>query len=408
MENKKIKFPIAAILFLVNLVFNFIALIINYYYSYLRTSTISVITDVLLIAILLGVTILLFKRKCNNKLLIFTGLLILPSSINLLRYFSINNVITLLNNFLIFYLVCVAILPQFAVFKNLAKKFYYVPAIISLCLTLYNTVVTYISCLKSNYYDTMFSLMFAFSAFVTGLLLDLSILFLLKWCFYPYENVTNDKIANNTKIERTNIMNNNFENSNAVLDYNESYCELVKHILLSLFTFGIWMYIWIYRTTRTLNKAPNSEKYDPTSKLLLCMFVPFYMIYWYYKHAEKLDKLNAVAGKKTDNTIMYLLLAIFIPIVPCILMQDNINKLCSGAIVNPGSASVNSDTTSGSYNSVQPKTTVNDELKSVEALKEYKSLLDMGVISQEEFDAKKKQLLGIREKAQALNDLPEF
>ena len=38
---------------------------------------------------------------------------------------------------------------------------------------------------------------------------------------------------------------------------------------------------------------------------------------------------------------------------------------------------------------------VSNEASSVEVLKKYKELLDTGVISQEEFDAKKKQLLGV-------------
>ena len=41
------------------------------------------------------------------------------------------------------------------------------------------------------------------------------------------------------------------------------------------------------------------------------------------------------------------------------------------------------------------ETTVQEKNDSITALKEYKSLLDMGVITQEEFDAKKKQLLGL-------------
>ena len=193
-------------------------------------------------------------------------------------------------------------------------------------------------------------------------------LLLYKWFKDPYEK---EKIVD--------------ENYNNTLDYNESYIDLVKHILLSLFTFGIWMLIWIYKTTNSLNKAPNTEKYDPTKKLLLCMFVPFYMIYWYYKHAEKIDKLNAVAEKKSDNTTMYLLLAIFIPIVACILMQDNINKLCTSDVC----------VTQASNSETSVNTTVKDEKNTAEALKDYKSLLDMGVITQEEFDAKKKQLLGM-------------
>ena len=109
------------------------------------------------------------------------------------------------------------------------------------------------------------------------------------------------------------------------------------------------------------------------------------MIYWFYKHGEKIDKLNAVAGNKTDNTTMYLLLGIFIPVVACILMQDNINKLCTTeAYVAP---TTNSE--------VSVSVSAKDEKNTAEALKEYKSLLDMGVITQEEFEAKKKQLLGL-------------
>lgn len=44
----------------------------------------------------------------------------------------------------------------------------------------------------------------------------------------------------------------------------------------------------------------------------------------------------------------------------------------------------------------QEKETVNKEtFGTAEQLKEFKELLDSGVITQEEFDAKKKQLLGL-------------
>lgn len=115
------------------------------------------------------------------------------------------------------------------------------------------------------------------------------------------------------------------------------------------------------------------------------MFVPFYMVYWYYKHGEKIDKLNAVTGNKTDYTSLCLILGIFIPIVASILMQDNINKLCyvKTAVIN-----TNSEPTSSNI-------TANDEKSITEALKEYKALLDADIITQEEFDTKKKQLLNL-------------
>ena len=46
------------------------------------------------------------------------------------------------------------------------------------------------------------------------------------------------------------------------------------------------------------------------------------------------------------------------------------------------------------YKSLASKSTSN-EASSADDLKKYKDLLDTGVISQEEFDAKKKQILGV-------------
>ena len=103
--------------------------------------------------------------------------------------------------------------------------------------------------------------------------------------------------------------------------------SLVSHVLLLLFTCGIWQLIWIYRTTRYLNCVPGEEYRNPATKLLLCMFVPFYSIYWVYKSAQRIDKLAAVADVVSDLAVVCLILEIFVPLIPPILMQDKINKV---------------------------------------------------------------------------------
>ena len=161
---------------------------------------------------------------------------------------------------------------------------------------------------------------------------------------------------------------------NNVVD-DKAYCSMGKHIVLCLFTFGIWPLIWTYRTTRFLNKAPYAEQYNPTNKLLLCIFVPFYRIYWFYKHGQRIDALSQ--QKKLNNSDMAtlcLILGIVIPVVAYIIMQDRINAIC---------------TTKAIAEEQKPENSVIDQLK------QYKELLDSGVITQEEFDAKKKQLLGL-------------
>lgn len=74
--------------------------------------------------------------------------------------------------------------------------------------------------------------------------------------------------------------------------YGKSYKSLVPHVLLLLFTCGIYYLVWIYRTTDSLNACKNEEYRTPINKLLLCMFVPFYSIYWTYKSAHRIDMLG--------------------------------------------------------------------------------------------------------------------
>lgn len=158
----------------------------------------------------------------------------------------------------------------------------------------------------------------------------------------------------------------------------EAYCDLLKHILLCLFTFGVWQYLWIWRTTKFLNKAPNAEEYNPTNKLLLCMFVPFYLIYWLYKHGQRIDIMYK--DKNLGNSeiaTLCLILGIFIPIVAYIIMQDKINAICT---ISENTVEVSvSDTQSMDF----------------ENLEKLKKLLDGGIITQEEFEQKKKQLLNL-------------
>ena len=105
------------------------------------------------------------------------------------------------------------------------------------------------------------------------------------------------------------------------------YCELFKHVLLLLITCGIWNLIWIYRTTKYLNRVESEEYRKPTAKLLLCMFIPFYMIYWTYKSAQRVDTLAATVGVKSKLATLCLILEVFVPILTPVLLQDKINAI---------------------------------------------------------------------------------
>ncbi len=189
-----------------------------------------------------------------------------------------------------------------------------------------------------------------------------------------------------------------------------AYCGLAKHVLLLVFTFGIWYLIWIYRTTDSLNCLPDEPPRNPATKLLLCMFIPFYSIYWVYKSAQRIDRLSAMAGRPSDSATLCLILAILIGIVPPILMQDKINSLAAPQGAAPQGTAyaapqaqprVHQEPQAG-YTApqqppVQPRYTAPQAggVDPADELKKYKELLDMGAITPEEYDAKKKQLLGL-------------
>ena len=200
------------------------------------------------------------------------------------------------------------------------------------------------------------------------------ILFLFGKCFSPEAK----------EKKTTNVSNNNNGNVNTtVVIEEEGYCDMAKHVLLLLFTCGIWNYIWIYKVTKYLNSTPNEEYRDPTNKLLLCLFIPFYNIYWIYQSARRIDILARSKGVESDIGTLSLVMALFVPIVAPIIMQSKINQICT------------SNGTGVRNNTVNNNSNNNKNVGAADELKKYKELLDDGAITEEEYNVKKKQLLGL-------------
>ena len=93
------------------------------------------------------------------------------------------------------------------------------------------------------------------------------------------------------------------------IDYNFMNMGIGTHFLLSIVTLGIWQLIGVYKITRYLSSLDKTYPRDPVTKLLLCMFIPFYSWYWYYKSGEIVDHLNGRANGK--SRALLLILSIF-------------------------------------------------------------------------------------------------
>ena len=68
------------------------------------------------------------------------------------------------------------------------------------------------------------------------------------------------------------------------------YVSLIKYVILQIITLGIYQWVWIYKTTNYLNTAKVKIR-NAKTELLLCIFLPFYSIYWLYASNEIVNNL---------------------------------------------------------------------------------------------------------------------
>lgn len=260
----------------------------------------------------------------------------------------------------------------------------------------------------------------AHMSIVIGILLCLYLLWYIK---YEVEGTDNAVKGQNGNIDYTEA------------DENFLATKTGLHVVLFLFTFGIWLWIWIYRTTRYLNRVENAPKQTPINQLLLCL-IPFYFIYWGYKNAQRADMLCREYGMHSDLVLPTILLSIFLPVFAPLPIQSKLNY-----IVLHGSSTSGNQYYNNQYNNVNncqqsqpqpqtqqeqqptdpyeyaraeesigaakafeekeaPKTSeetseVDKNLSDIDVIYKYKELLDKGIITAEEFEKKKKEVLGL-------------
>ena len=99
-------------------------------------------------------------------------------------------------------------------------------------------------------------------------------------------------------------------------------------ILLSIVTFGIYMFYWIYKLHEETHAVAGEAPDISGGLVILLTIVTFgiYGIYWCYKQGERIDKIHAMRGVPAgNNAVLYLVLGIFIAIVAYALMQNELN-----------------------------------------------------------------------------------
>ena len=324
------KKPIGAILLIVATVLSFIPKIqgLN------LVSVITYLNDILQIT--LAIVIILKKRG-----IVLTAIIAVKLLLSLISGFSLYSI-----PFYVYSLALILLALCDMKIEALAKykKIFYIVFVIGLIINFYIFMTT------NQFYFQYPIILLDLGNFIYFL----SMLLIADWIANPYKQIKDKEETAST-------------------NGGEYYVSMGKHICLLLFTFGIWQLIWIFKSTQFTNRAKNHEFRNPTSKLLLCIFIPFYMLYWTYKTALRIDYLAKEKNIQSDIGTLCLILAIFIPFIPPILMQDKINQILT-------------------TKTVAPTTKPNNDIDSLE---KFKDLLDKGVITQEDFDKKKAEILGL-------------
>lgn len=117
--------------------------------------------------------------------------------------------------------------------------------------------------------------------------------------------------------------------------YNDfsGYMYLCSHLLLQIFTFGIWEIMWISKTTKFINRV-SKDKISVAASILLCLFVPYYFVAWNHEVAVRLDKYacdNKVASNIAPTCTF---LSFFDNIAVSVLIQAKINETVYVAVKN--------------------------------------------------------------------------
>lgn len=109
--------------------------------------------------------------------------------------------------------------------------------------------------------------------------------------------------------------------------------SLVKVILYSFLTFGIYYLYLIYKISQEVNELTNDNKNNPLVDLLLSIFtLGLYTIYWFYKISRQIETYEEMlAMSKSNIAIITVLIAIFLysyggTFISMAMIQNEINK----------------------------------------------------------------------------------
>lgn len=114
------------------------------------------------------------------------------------------------------------------------------------------------------------------------------------------------------------------------LSNKNGYIDLPEHCVMTVLAAQVWNPIWVFHTTKCLNRA-DGKKSIPWLNMILCLLVPFYIIFWYFRQGKKVDALASErVNYKVKTSVLCLLLGLLVaPFVSNIVLQKRINDIAA-------------------------------------------------------------------------------
>jgi len=163
--------------------------------------------------------------------------------------------------------------------------------------------------------------------------------------------------------------------------HKDEYVPTSNLVLFSIITLGIYALMWVYKIT---DKYKEPEKSSGLT-LLAFILVPFYFIYWFYTYSSKIDEASKRIGYAEDSiaVISTVLPIIALSLISMVIMQSKINRR-----LEKENCDIDSTINSLNTNALPEDMAKESEISVERKLKNFKDLLDEGLITEEYYEKK--------------------
>lgn len=108
----------------------------------------------------------------------------------------------------------------------------------------------------------------------------------------------------------------------------KGYFNIAAHILLTCITAYIWHWIWVYRVSRTMREYRGGKGLPAVVHLILYILVPFYHVYWFYKHGRDISDEEEKCDRGNKNlNVVTMVFAVLMPLIASVALQDRLNAV---------------------------------------------------------------------------------